>query len=197
MGQMCLASASPRRAELLAQIGLSFDVQVADIDETPRPGELALAYVERMALEKARAVQQMPGRTEQLVLGADTSVVIGGDILGKPVDCDEGLAMLARLSGQIHEVYTSVALVKGNRARVRVSINKVAFRQISVSEALAYWDTGEPQDKAGSYAVQGKAAVFISHLEGSFSGVMGLPLYETAELLNEFGLGVKQIWVKR
>ncbi len=194
--QLCLASASPRRAELLAQIGLTFDVQVADINETPQQGEGALAYVERMALEKARAVQRMPRWAQQYVLGSDTSVVIDGEILGKPEDRADGLAMLARLSGRTHEVYTSVALVHETRALVRVSINRVSFRQISVLEAQAYWSTGEPHDKAGCYAVQGKAAVFISHLEGSFSGVMGLPLYETAELLNEFSLDVKQTWAE-
>jgi len=194
-----LGSASPRRAELLAQIGLAYQVLVADIDETPRLAEPAEIYVLRMALEKAEAVllQLQNGYPALPVLAADTSVVVDGEILGKPCDQAEAMAMLARLSGRTHMVLTAVALIEsgaeGRRAS-RLSVNKVRFRAISEAERLAYWQSGEPQDKAGAYAIQGRAAVFIEHLEGSFSGVMGLPLFETAELLAEFGINVCDSW---
>ena len=194
-----LGSASPRRAELLAQIGLEYQVLVADIDETPRPAESAEVYVLRMAVEKAEAVliKTQDAHPALPVLAADTSVVIDGQILGKPGDQAEAMAMLARLSGRTHQVLTAVAVVEpgaeGRRAS-RLSVNKVRFRQISEAERLAYWQTGEPQDKAGAYAIQGHAAVFIEHLEGSFSGVMGLPLFETADLLGEFGINVCDSW---
>jgi len=196
-----LGSASPRRAELLAQIGVSCQVFDADIDETPKPAEAAEIYVLRMALEKAEAVlsQSRDGFSAPPVLAADTSVVVDDEILGKPVDQAEAMAMLARLSGRTHQVLTAVALVgsgvEGGRAS-RLSINKVRFRVISAAERLAYWQTGEPRDKAGAYAIQGYAAAFIEHLEGSFSGVMGLPLFETVELLSEFGINVCDSWGK-
>ena len=192
-----LGSASPRRAELLAQIGVAFQVLVADIDETPKPGESAEIYVLRMALEKAKAVLAQSEPSVLPVLAADTSVVVDGDILGKPRDQAEAMAMLARLSGRTHQVLTAVALVGSGveAARAsRLSVNKVRFRVISEAERLAYWQTTEPQDKAGAYAIQGHAAVFIEHLEGSFSGVMGLPLFETAALLAEFGINVCDSW---
>jgi len=194
-----LGSASPRRAELLSQIGVAYKVAVADIDETPCLGETAELYVLRMALEKADAVlaQAEVGFSTLPVLAADTSVVLDGEILGKPRDQAEAMAMLARLSGRTHLVLTAVALVgpgaEGARAS-RLIVNKVRFRPISEAERLAYWLTGEPQDKAGAYAIQGRAAVFIEHLEGSFSAVMGLPLFEATELLAEFGINVCDSW---
>ena len=196
---LILASASPRRRELLAQLGLRFDVEVADIDETPRTGEVAEVYVVRMALEKARAVQQrrvdLPASTA--VLGSDTSVVVDGDILGKPRDRADGLAMLARLSGRTHHVYTAVAMVMGalpSQEASRLCVSSVTFGTLSEVERLAYWATGEPLGKAGGYAIQGRAGAFISRLEGSFSGVMGLPLFETTELLRLFGIEVCRRW---
>ncbi len=192
---ICLGSASPRRAELLDQIGISYVVRTAEIDETPKPGEAAEVYVLRVALEKAAAVlSDKPGLP---VLASDTTVVVEGEILGKPKDQAAGLAMLARLSGRTHQVLTAVALVEpGNEGRrvSRLSVNKVTFRPMTDAERLAYWQTGEPADKAGAYAIQGYAAAFIEHLEGSFSGVMGLPLYETSELLREFGMNVCDNW---
>ncbi len=194
-----LGSASPRRAELLAQIGVRCKVVVADIDESPLSDEAAEIYVLRMALEKAEAVLvQARYETPALpVLAADTSVVVDGEILGKPRDQAEAMAMLARLSGRTHQVLTAVALARSGAERAiasRLSVNKVRFRVISEAERLAYWQTTEPQDKAGAYAIQGRAAVFIEHLEGSFSGVMGLPLFETANLLAEFGINVCDSW---
>ncbi len=193
--QLVLASASPRRRELLAQLGLRFDVAVADIDETPRAGEAAEVYVVRMALEKARAVRRrgdLPGSLP--VLGSDTSVVVDGEILGKPRDRADGLAMLARLAGRSHQVYTSVALTTEGREASRLCVSSVTFGNLSEAERVAYWATGEPADKAGGYAIQGRAGAFISRLEGSFSGVMGLPLFETTELLRLFGVDVCRHW---
>jgi septum formation protein len=186
--QLILASASPRRCELLAQIGISFNRQVADIDETPAAGESAEAFVRRMALEKARAVQ-LAGRHELPVLGADTVVVIDGAPLGKPQDSMHARQMLRQLSGRMHEVLSAVALVATAEA-VALNRSKVWFRELGETEIDAYWETGEPRDKAGSYAIQGLAAIFVERLEGSHSGVMGLPLYETARLLQDFGIQV-------
>jgi septum formation protein len=185
-----LASSSPRRRELLAQIGLGFRVLQVDIDETPRPGESPQAYVRRLALAKARAGRDAVERREvRPVLGADTSVIVDGVMLGKPRDRAHGIEMLLRLSGRSHEVLTAVALA-GMREAVRLSTSRVTFRTLGRAECEAYWDTGEPRDKAGGYAIQGHAAAFVSRLEGSYSGVVGLPLYETAQLLKEFGINI-------
>lgn len=189
---ICLGSASPRRRELLNQIGVTHTVYSADIDETPRTDEAPEVYVVRMALEKARAVLQKDGTLP--VLGADTAVVADGVILGKPRDEADGLAMLRRLSGRRHQVLTAIALVEPEREATRLSVNHVVFRPMSEAEMVAYWRTGEPADKAGGYGIQGRAATFIEHLDGSFSGVMGLPLFETAELLREFGMDVTKEW---
>lgn len=184
-----LASASPRRQELLAQIGVSFVSRVAPIDETPLPGEAAGAYVERLALAKAFAAQAtLEQPAGAVVLGADTAVVLDGRILGKPRDRADALATLAALSGREHEVLTAVALVDAQRSASRVVASRVRFRTLEREEIEAYWDTGEPCDKAGSYGIQGLAAVFVSQLQGSYSAVVGLPLCETAELLASFGI---------
>jgi septum formation protein len=192
---ICLGSASPRRAELLARIGVAHVVRTADIDESPYPDEAAEVYVLRMALEKAAAVLAL--ETDLPVLAADTAVVVEGEILGKPRDEADGLAMLSRLSGREHQVLTAVALAEpgpeGRRAS-RLSVSRVVFRPTTETERQAYWKTGEPADKAGAYAIQGYAAAFIEHLEGSFSGVMGLPLFETAELLAGFGINIYEGW---
>ena len=183
---LCLASASPRRRELLRQIGVPHEVSVPDIDESPHSGERPADYVVRLARAKALAVAaRLPGRA---VLAADTSVVIDGLILGKPAGKAEGVAMLERLSGRSHEVLTAVALATGGTVQFRLSASSVRLRALSRAECIAYWDSGEPHDKAGAYAVQGLGAVYIEHLAGSYSGVMGLPLYETAELLRLAGI---------
>ncbi len=182
-----LASASPRRLELLQQLGVPCVVRPADTDETTRPGEPPDEYVRRVAVGKARAVAASVAEPSELVLAADTAVVHDGNIFGKPSDRADALRMLAALSGSSHEVYTGVALVGDSTCRHAVSRSEVRFRAIGNAEAAAYWDHGEPADKAGAYAIQGLGAVFIESLHGSYSGVMGLPLYETARLLESFG----------
>lgn len=186
---LILASASPRRRELLAQIGLRCRVLAVDIDESERAGETAQQYVLRLAMHKAMAGQRL-ARQALPVVGADTIVLIDDKILGKPRDRDEALSMLSRLSGREHSVLTGVAVVQGNQQVSALSENTVRMRQISPQEQGAYWASGEPADKAGAYAIQGLAAVFVESLQGSFSAVMGLPLYETANLLEEFGIQV-------
>ena len=184
---LCLASASPRRRELLAQIGVAHTTAAANIDESVLAGEAAADYVLRMARAKALAVRGHAGALP--VLGAETSVVLDGVICGKPASAADGLAMLGRLSGRTHTVLTAVALaVPGSVPASRLSSSEVSFRKLSHAECLAYWESGEPRDKAGGYAVQGRAAVFIERLNGSYSGVMGLPLFETAELLRAAGM---------
>jgi septum formation protein len=183
---VCLASVSPRRRELLAQIGVPYRVVGADIDESVRSGEAPRDYVLRMARQKALTVRE---RGETLpVLAADTTVVLDNTLFGKPRDRDDGLAMLGRLSGRTHEVLTAVALANSRDVTLRLSVSTVRFRGLSPEECAAYWETGEPRDKAGGYAVQGAAAVFIESLSGSYSGVMGLPLFETGELLRAAGV---------
>ncbi len=184
-----LASTSPRRRELLEQVGIGYTLIRAEVDETPLPAEPPAAYVERLARAKAEAGLQAAGG-EGLVLGADTTVVADGLILGKPRDRTEGLALLERLSGREHAVLSAVALATAGRTEARVQVSRVHFRATTAAEREAYWATGEPADKAGGYAVQGRAAVFIERLDGSYSGVMGLPLYETCELLRAFGVEV-------
>lgn len=186
--QLILASASPRRCELLAQIGVSFEQQVAAIDETPCAGELPVNYVARVALAKAHTVHAS-GNPDLPVLGADTAVVVDGAILGKPADLNHARDMLRQLSGRAHEVLSAVAVVAQRKA-VAVNRSKVWFRELDDSEIEAYWRSGEPRDKAGGYAIQGLAATFIERLDGSYSGVMGLPLYETARLLQDFGIKI-------
>lgn len=183
-----LASGSPRRRQLLQQIGVPFQVLSVTVDESPGHGEEPLAYVARLAAAKAVAGLRAAGATARPVLAADTAVVIGGEILGKPGGREDGIRMLRLLSGQTHEVLTSIALATRGRTSSRVSRSNVTFREITAAEAGAYWDTGEPRDKAGGYAIQGLGAVFIAQLRGSFSGVMGLPLFETAKLLQAAGV---------
>lgn len=188
---LCLASASPRRRELLAQIGVPHRISPAAIDESVLAGELASDYVLRMAWDKARAVAHDVAASGGLpVLAADTTVVIDDHILGKPTSREEGIEMLLRLASRTHEVLTGVALIAPGRERAALSTSHVTFRRISRDEAERYWDTREPADKAGGYAVQGHGAVFVSALQGSYSGVMGLPLFETAELLRGAGIPV-------
>ena len=183
---ICLASTSPRRRELLAQIGVPHTVAATHVDESLLPGEPPAEYVARLARLKAATVRQ---RGESLpVLAADTTVVVEGSAYGKPADRADGLAMLAALSGRTHQVLTAVALATGRGVALRVNTSAVRFRDIERAEIEAYWETGEPRDKAGGYAIQGYGAVFVAALSGSYSGVMGLPLMETAELLRAAGI---------
>lgn len=194
MATLHLASGSPRRRELLAQVGVPFVTLIASIDETALPDEPAERYVERLAREKALAgLASLPSAADAVVLGADTAVVLDGRILGKPLDRADALATLAALSGREHQVLTAVALVAGQRVESRVVASRVRFRPLRPGEAEAYWATGEPCDKAGSYGIQGLAAVFVSQLEGSYSAVVGLPLCETVQLLEEFGISCWQV----
>ena len=176
-----LASASPRRRELLEQIAVSYSVHTVDIDETPLSNELPLAYVQRLAAEKS-AVCLAVLNTDKPILAADTTVVLGDVIMGKPKHKEDALAMLSLLSGKTHQVYSAISL-RGREHYQAVSITDVTFQNLTEQEILDYWHTGEPLDKAGAYAIQGKASVFVTNINGSFSGVMGLPLYETAQLL--------------
>jgi septum formation protein len=185
-----LASRSPRRVELLRQLGLRFEVLVADVAEVPAGGEAPADYARRLALDKARAVQQRAPHPGRPILGADTDVVLDGRVLGKPRDRADAIAMLSALSGRSHQVYTAVALLQGTRALSALSVTTVEFGEISPLQAAAYWDSGEPADKAGGYAIQGRGAAFVRELRGSYSGVVGLPLYETAALLRDLGIDV-------
>ncbi len=185
-----LASQSPRRRELLRQLGIDFELLPVDVDETPLAGESPEACVQRLALEKARTGRAgLPADNILPVMGADTIVVAGELLLGKPADRAAAVAMLQLLSGSTHRVITAVALA-GDHEASRMNINEVTFRTLTRRECEAYWETGEPRDKAGAYAIQGLAAMFITRLEGSYSGVMGLPLQETAVLLQEFGISL-------
>ncbi|MGR2737694.1 Maf family protein [Billgrantia sp. Q4P2] len=184
---LCLASASPRRRELLASIGVAVEVRPVDVDETPLRDENPAAYVTRLAREKAAV-----GACRSLLptLGSDTVVVCEGRILGKPADRTEAAAMLRLLSGRTHEVLTAVA-VAGPAGLLDVCVTtRVTMREINDAEMSAYWATGEPADKAGGYAIQGLAAIFVERIEGSYSAVVGLPLFETARLLARQGVPI-------
>lgn len=192
MNPLYLASGSPRRRELLTQIGVPFTAISADIDETPLNDESPAAYVERLARGKAEAGRAVLAVSESgapiCVLGADTAVVLDGQILGKPVDEADAVAMLMALSDREHEVLTAIAVLDGQRCESRVVRSLVRFRPISREEAAAYWASGESLDKAGGYGIQGLGAVFVAGLNGSYSAVVGLPLCETFELLGHFGI---------
>src|SRR5690606_7136568 len=182
-----LASASPRRRELLQQIGVQYDTVVHGVDESARPSETAADYVQRMALEKALWVETT--LTPSLpVLGADTVVVCDGRILGKPADRDDALQILSSLSGRTHQVMSGVALCRRGRHAGCVVTTDVEFRELTAAEIDAYWATGEPVDKAGAYGIQGLGGMFVKHMSGSYSAVVGLPLYETAAMLMSFGV---------
>jgi len=185
---LCLASASPRRRELLTQIGVPHSVVPAAIDETARPFEPPHDYVLRVARAKAEAVAGSAAARGLPVLAADTSVVAGGRIFAKPAGPEEALAMLESLSGATHRVLSAVVLAAGGTLRSRTAESLVRFRAIGAEERRAYCATLEPYDKAGGYAIQGLGAVFVAEIRGSYSGVMGLPLCETAELLRNAGI---------
>lgn len=180
-----LASSSPRRSELLGQIGVSFDRVKADIEEKPEMGESAQDYVLRLALQKAQAGFKNSSK-DRPVLGADTIIVVDQRILEKPRDKRHAQEMLQLLSGRVHQVFTAVALVQGDDTKSTLVKTEVSFKKLSVQEISDYWRTGEPIDKAAGYAIQGVAGKFINNISGSYSGVVGLPLFETAELIREF-----------
>ncbi len=188
---LILASQSPRRKTLLAQLGYSFTVQASNIDETLVAEESPADYVLRLAIEKAQKIfLTLPNTTKKstVVLGSDTSVVMNDTILGKPENLKDCINTLSLLSDKQHEVLTAVAVVSDGKITTQLVTTKVTFKALTLSEIQAYWQTGEPQDKAGSYAIQGIAGQFIKTISGSYSAVVGLPLYETAELLTQFAL---------
>ena len=190
MSKIYLASSSPRRAELLRQIGMEFVVLGVDVNENRKPGESARQYVCRIARIKAEAGARrlVLEAADYRVIGADTTIVLDGDIMGKPADRSACRCMLERLSARQHQVLTAVALATPTGIEQRLSRSEVSFRRLTSAEIEAYCAGTEPMDKAGAYAIQGRAAVFIERLEGSYSGVMGLPIFETAELLQASGL---------
>ncbi len=180
--QLSLASTSPRRRDLLETLGLCFNVVPVDVDESPFADESPRQLVTRLAIAKAQA-----GKGET-VLGADTVVVLGDQILGKPGDAEEAVSMLLSLSGKVHVVMTGVALKSPTGTAAIVSATEVEFREIGRDEAMRYWHSGEPADKAGGYGIQGLGGLFVKRISGSYSGVMGLPVFETAELLKSAGI---------
>lgn len=182
-----LASASPRRQELLTQLGVRFEVVPAAVDETPLSDESGADLVCRLAAAKARAGIAARPVPSAPVVAADTAVGLGRELFGKPASDADAVRILSRLSGRTHSVWTAVAVADGQRERVELSHSEVTFRALTADEIAAYWRTGEPADKAGAYAIQGRGAQFIADLKGSYSGVMGLPLFETARLLALFG----------
>jgi septum formation protein len=193
--QLVLASSSPRRKELLQQVGVEFTQLSVDINEDVLAGETAESYVERLAQEKAQAgfnrltLDQQQG---SVVLAADTTVVCDGVILTKPESAEDSQQMLQRLSGRKHEVMTAIALRSQDNSSHQVVTTEVEFRTLTQAEICAYWQTGEPQDKAGSYGIQGLAAVFVQAIQGSYSNVVGLPLCETTQLLQQFNITLWQ-----
>ena len=195
--QLILASASPRRAELLKQIGVEFTQCSANIVEQTMQGELADDFVLRMAKEKAQAALQQLQQSsnselsEFWVLASDTVIELQGEILGKPVDFEHATQMWRKMSGNKHRVLSSLCLISERRSLALVSSNLVEFSEISDSQMQAYWQSGEPQDKAGAYAIQGKAALWIRHIQGSYSSIMGLPAFETGKLLESAGF---ELW---
>jgi septum formation protein len=196
-----LASRSPRRRELLAQIGVQFDTLIfregpradRETDETPLPGEDPVAYVQRVARAKAEHGWRCVGWRRLLpqpVLSADTTLEFEGEVIGKPRDAADAMHILGRLSGKTHRVLTAVAVCLDARVETVLSVSEVRFAPIDVADIRRYVDSGEPMDKAGAYGIQGRAGVFVEHLAGSYTGVMGLPLCETAQLLRRFEVPV-------
>jgi len=193
-----LASRSPRRCELLAQIGVLFDLllfrtpprQDPEVDETPLPGEAPEPYARRVAMAKARHGVKLIGLRRQVprpLLAADTTLDVDGAIVGKPTDADDAVDILQRLSGRSHRVITAVALANGDDVECIASVSEVRFRELDDAEICRYVDSGEPSDKAGAYGIQGPAAIFVAEIRGSHSGIVGLPLCETAQLLRKSG----------
>jgi septum formation protein len=181
--KIILASRSPRRVELLAQLGVLCDIVPADIDESCLPGEDPAIYVQRLAQAKARTIATNHDGSGMEILAADTTVALGQEILGKPVDAHDAMYMLTRLSGNVHWVHTAVAVYQAGETRCLLSSTRVEMMQVPVEILQAYVNSGEPMDKAGAYGIQGRAGAWISRIDGSYTGVMGLPLHETAQLL--------------
>lgn len=192
MNRIYLASRSPRRAELLTQIGVSYTILPSDIDESVYNGEEASAYVTRLARAKAEACGQAIAVVDFPILAADTTVCVKGMILGKPSDDADALAMLQALSGQWHEVHTAIALLTAGTLEVALSSTRVKMASLPADVIAAYVASGEPRDKAGAYGIQGLGGTLIERIEGSYSGVMGLPLFETASLLRRAGMSIPQ-----
>ncbi len=195
MTALYLASQSPRRRELLAQIGVQFQVLSVDVEERQAPNESPEGYVQRLACDKSLAGWQKLSASSDVdaaVMGADTIVVLDGEVLEKPSDEADGTRMLMTLSGRVHEVFTAVALTSGKDQKAMICRTEVVFGEITQAQAKTYWRTGEPCDKAGGYGIQGAGAVFVEKISGSYSAVVGLPLFETRELLNQFDIGVWQ-----
>jgi len=187
--KLVLASQSPRRKALLSQLGYQFICQPANIDESVFDDEPALNYVVRMAKEKAQVIaQQAKPYHNRLILGADTCVVNDGEILAKPIDLADCITILKTLSAKKHQVLTAIAVTNGDNISHEVILTDVYFKTLATDEITAYWHTGEPQDKAGAYGIQGIGGQFVRRMEGSYSAVVGLPLYETSQLLAKFGL---------
>ena len=184
--ELHLASSSPRRHEILTALGLSFTAAGVDVDETRQIDEPADAMVLRLAALKARSADV----DSALILGADTAVVLGESVFGKPKNEDDAIRMLLELSGQRHAVMTGVAVLTGTDLQTALSVTEVQFREIGPDEARRYWQSGEPRDKAGAYAIQGLGGTFVAGINGSYSGVVGLPAFETAQLLRNAGLDV-------
>lgn len=185
--RLFLASQSPRRRQLLEQIGQSFEVLTLDLPEVRAPGESPDAYVRRVAGDKARAgLRMLADKRDAVVLGSDTEVVLGDDVFGKPADAPDAAAMLRRLSGRAHRVLSAVWCVSVDREEFALNESMVTFADLSDAQIEDYVASGEPMGRAGAYAIQGRAGAFVKHLSGSYTGVMGLPLYETAQLLRRF-----------
>ena len=187
MTKLHLASSSARRVEILQALGLRFTAEGVNIDESPTPGESASDMASRLAEAKARKAAT---RHSGLILGSDTVVVLGDRFFGKPESEEEALDMLSCLSGRCHEVLTAIALIKGAEMLCDRSVTRVCFREIPADEAHRYWQSGEPAGKAGAYAIQGRGGVFVESITGSYSGVVGLPVYQTARLLQQAGMQV-------
>jgi len=188
-----LASASPRRQALLQQAGIRFQVILPDVEEVVRPGESAEDFVMRVAQDKARAGRVLvtkEGRPSAPVLAADTCIVLDNEIIGKPADREEGIRILTRLAGRSHQVLTAAVLMEEGKCQQALSRSRVVFGLLSEKEIEDYWESGEPVDKAGGYAIQGKAAVFIEHIEGSYTGIVGLPLFEVVNMIKKSGTGL-------
>lgn len=183
---LILASQSPRRQAFLEQLGYRFSCQPADIDETPLANEAPTDYVNRLAIEKAQVVSNH--HRHAVVIGSDTIVALGNELLGKPLDFADYRRMLLALSGKVHQVHTGVAVVRGDEVKSVVVTTQVTFKSLTEQEIENYWHTGEPQDKAGAYGLQGIGGQFVVTIDGSYSAVVGLPLYETAELLTAFNV---------
>lgn len=187
-----LASASPRRQALLQQAGIRFKVILPEIEEVKHPGESAEVFVMRVARDKARAGRELvikEGRPAAPVLAADTCIVLDKEIIGKPGDREEGIRILTSLAGRSHGVLTAVVLMEEGKSQQALSRSRVVFGPMSEKEIEDYWESGEPIDKAGAYAIQGKAAVFIERIEGSYTGIVGLPLFEVVNMIKKIGTG--------